>query len=148
MRNGSYYRTDNGRDLINAVRPVGHQISFVIVDPLLAVDDADPLKPHMHRVAIRARALQRQRPAGAADRAFQRLHRCFLYEDRAAAELEIVESLVDVRIVEKTAIGPASDKRVVAHLLLLASVLLPENFDESRRRFTAELQRCCGSTET
>src|SRR5205814_8992128 len=30
MPNGSYYRTDNGRDLINAVRPVGHQISFVI----------------------------------------------------------------------------------------------------------------------
>src|SRR5204863_8322382 len=126
MRNGSYYRTDNGRDLINAVRPVGHQISFVIVDPLLAANDADPLKPHIHRVAIRARALQSQRPARTADRALQGRHRRFLDEDGAAAEFKIVESLVDVRVVDKAAVGPASDKRIVAHLLLLASLWAPQ----------------------
>src|ERR1051326_8982519 len=110
-------RADDGRALQGrvAVRPDGDEPADVVVNPLLAADESFALKPHLHRRAVGARAVKRERPAVAADGADEQLRLGLFDDDVSAFEFELVEVGVDVRIVQQAAVSPRADERVIAH---------------------------------
>ncbi len=77
--------------LAHALRQMWHQPAFVVVDPGLTTRSAYALESGAYRRAVFARALQFQRPAGAADCAGQKLWRRLIDLERAPTELKVTE---------------------------------------------------------
>jgi hypothetical protein len=121
--NRAHNGSDDGSALERsvAIRPGGDEPAYVIVGPRLAAYSALSLKAHFHGGTKAEGSVQCQRPAGAADRAAKNRRRGFLKFERPSAEFQLVEVCVDVRIVDQTAVGPFSDKRVSCHKVYWSS---------------------------
>src|SRR5258708_33869240 len=124
MRNGAVHGSKNGRALkrLGAVGPDGNEPSYVFINPSGPPRGAFALEAHLGGRSVRAGTVEFQRPSIAADGTQQKFRRGFCNHDGSVAEkqrvdvgIAAVRRSVQVRVVQKTAVGPLAHKGIVTH---------------------------------